>query len=336
MAENMWPLPLRVKSDVFLGLKFQDSGALKGQFSYQPTSQKDAIAVSTLSSKNDSSTSNVFSFDLTEATNEYAADNSDGILSNVRNLEDVVQNFLKQDVLTPSRDSGLDQMLTTLNVVVANHWSMVKITDTKSSSKEQGYTRRLSTASTEDKMNLRGSAYSHHRALASMPAPHIVFHLQVYGTYGTRVNSEVDSIIKTINSFGKLVSWTINSKKEDLIRPIRMRTGHDGPECYNSASTNATGEADLSQYNIISIGEDSDSDAPTTFACEDLLPLYYYDLKSLVARGEFNLDVNMTDDMQLEKALEAMKREDDIFYPSSMLEKKSSSGTPSWIYIIVR
>lgn len=201
MAENMWPLPLRVKSDVFLGIKFDAKGP-NGRFAYEITSEDQAVAASTyrphhaLRSEENSnaSDSNIFSTDRTNASDGFVLDNVDGILSDFTNLEVVVQSFLKEKVLNPSRASGLEQMMISLNSVGFDQWSMVKIKDNRapSSSNKRMMLRVSNKTATpvsilvaeSTNSNLRAnyaSTHSHRQLI--MHQPHQIFHFQVYGTY---------------------------------------------------------------------------------------------------------------------------------------------------------
>jgi hypothetical protein len=160
-----------------------------------------------------------------------------------------------------------------------------------------------------------------------MPTPHTVFYLQVYGTYDIRTTAEVASIIRTVKDFGSLVSSTINRKRDDLIRNIRTRTGFNGPECYRPPIyTNGTNDK------VISFGIGSSS----KFACDDLLPLYYYHLGEVVARGDASHNADSSKNMHLSQALKALKEEDEFNDFNAIQENKSFLGPSSLIYITLR
>ncbi|KAL3797259.1 hypothetical protein HJC23_004551 [Cyclotella cryptica] len=335
MSKALWPLPLRVKSDVYLGLKFNDNGPLEGRFQFQPTSENEALAASKWRPQSnlnrEPSSPNIFSADTVHAENESLLDNIDGILADVSNFEDVVKSFLRDEVLYASGDGSLERMLTSLDIAVLEQWSMVKISDSEASLNETRHLRILSATTIPDIVlppcRLRGSNINNHRILRSMPTPQTVFYLQVYGTYEIRTTSEIAPIIQTIKAFGKLVSSTINRKRDDLLRNIRTRTGIDGPECYRpTSSINDTDDdtESLSSYNAISIGLGS----PNAFACEDLLPLYYSHLSEMVAREDVGHTANSGENVQLSKALEALK-EEDAFYGSNRIQGEKSSSAPS-------
>lgn len=345
MVENMWPLPLRVKSDVYLGMKFDESTALNGRFQYKSTSEQQAVAASTyrpnLSDNNQTEAtdvSNVFSSDGAEG---YILENEDGILRDMNGIEDVVQSFLKREVLDPSRSSGLEQLMISINVVGVDQFSMVKITDTASASSNtrrhllRGVASKDATSSLIQssfaKSHLRVRRSNHHRNLI-MPRPHNVLHLHVYGTYSSRASSDVASIIQTINGFGKVIEHAINTKNVELISDIRKRTGFNGPECIGSSSNKT--DADLSSYSTIDLGG-SGSDSSETLFCNELLPLYYYDLSELESRGETNNNAILDDTVKLSTALDALKKESET-YDVSSAQVETDSGNSFMVYVALR
>ena len=338
MAENMWPLPLRVKSDVYLGLKFQGSKKLKGRFQYEPTSEGQAIAASkyrphhALSSETNEedaseSVSNVFSSDGAVATDEYVLlDNVDGIMSDMSNLEDAVQSFLQAEALAPSRDSGFEQVMISLNVDAVEEWSMMIITDAKAPAKRRYLRGMGSSPSISSGTNLRAGGVDRYRNLI-MAEPHIVFHFQVYGTYSSRASSDVTSIIRTINGFGNVIEHAINTKHQDLIKAIRDRTGFDGPECITS-SENSNDTNALETYSVIDFG----GSGSKTLACEDRLPLFFYDLNELESRGVTNHNASLTEKAELPMALDALKKESKVHDVYAVEEETESSGK-FWLWI---
>jgi hypothetical protein len=343
MSENLWPLPLRVKSDVYLGMKFDERKALNGRFQYEPTSENEATAASTFRpyqalTDTDEAVSSVFSSDGGDTTDGYVLENPDGILADLGNLEEVVQSFLKREALNPSRASGLDQMMISLNVVGIDQWSMVKITDNKAPSSDRRHLRGVRSPQmplkyTSPSSFLR-SGNLNHRALI-MEEPHMIFHFQVYATYSSRASADVSSIIKTTNGFGSVIESAINTKREDLLQDIRKRTGFDGPECTVSSS-NDTNATSLESYSIIDFDLDTDSDSSKTLECQDRIPLFFYDINALESRGATNHNASLYEKIDIATALGALKKPSEDFDVLSVEEETDSSGNNVLIYAALR
>ena len=357
MTENMWPLPLRVKSDVFLGMKFNPSSNLQGRFQYNPTSVDQAVSASTYrphhaltdGTTGSSSTTedvNVFSSDVTQTadiisttTDGYVLDNEDGIMANVVNLENVIQTILAKSVLEPSRASGLEQMMTSLNVVGKDHWSMMKIVDTKSPQPSSSKRKRYLRGSSEKKTLIEATHHRlgiahvdniHSRQLI-MKEPHYIFYFQVYGSYSSRASSDIPSIIQTIQNFGKVIEGGVNSEKQQMIKSIRDRTGFD-VECVPASEDDSSSgnETKLDEYNLIDL---LSQDAPTTLACDDRLPLYFYDLNEIDSRGMSNFNANLKDDVKLSVALDTLKKESTAYDILAAEEETDEPFNWFWVYV---
>jgi len=345
MVKNMWPLPLRVKSDVYFGIKFGQRKGLKGRFKYEPISEEKAAAASTyqphyaLSSETELeiSSSNVFLSNGADAQNDYVLANADGILSDATNLEDVIHSFLKKEVLVPSRESGLEHVMLSLNAVVLDHWSMIKIIDTQAASNSRRHLEEMSLVSavrsTSSIINLRGYKPQHRNLM--MREPHQVFYFQVYATYSSRSNSGISSMVQTTNGFSMIVEHAINTRYEDLVQDIRKKTGFEGPHCISSDSSTSINETEvetLESYSIFDFGGDS---LATTVKCSDLLPLYFYDVNRLECRVEMNNNANLYEKVKLSMALDALKAESKIYgVIDSSEEVVNSPGSSFWIYVV--
>lgn len=347
MAENMWPLPLRVKSDLFIGMKFDESKALNGRFSYESTSDDQAVAASTYRPHHALSSGktlepNLFSSDGADTTDGFVLDNPDGILRDFSSLEAVVQSFLKEEVLDPSRSSGLEQMMISLNVVALDQWSMITITDNNAPSNNSSSGRRrrnlrgldenaAQSASTNSK--LRGTKVDSRRELV-MREPQQVFHFQVYSTYSSRANSDMTSIIKTIKDFGGVIEHSINANLDSLIADVQKRTGLNGPECI-VISGNETGSETLDEetYSVINFGSDTQS---KSLPCRDRLPLYYHDLNELESRGVTNHNASLYEKVKLGLALDLLKEASQSSNVYSTEEEPNPTGSSLWIYVALR
>ena len=338
MAENMWPLPLRVKSDVYLGLKFLESKKLKGRFQYEPTSEEQAVTASKyrphhaltseMTDEEAASVLSVFSSDGAVAPDEFVLlDNVDGILSDMSNLQDVVQSFLQARALAPSRDSGLEQVMISLNVDAVEEWSMVVINDAKAKSERRYLRGRETSLPMPSKNNLRSRG---NRNLI-MTEPHIMFHFQVYGTYSSRASSDVSSIVRTINGFGNVLEHAINTQHNDLIQAIRDRTGFDGPECITSSENTNDTDA-LEAYSVIDFGGPGSF---KTLACEDRLPTFFYDLNELESRGVTNHNASLTERVELSVALDALKKESKV-YDVYAVEEETETSDKFWVWVGLR
>ena len=107
-------------------------------------------------------------------------------------------------------------------------------------------------ADNNNRVQLRGSNTKHHqqqqqRSLASLPSPHLIFQLQIYGKYNEKKSSSFEgnslttamaeaSAQRTTSNFGNHLSTRINSYRDELIGKMRRRSGYD-QEC-NPTSTN--------------------------------------------------------------------------------------------------
>lgn len=337
-------------------MKFDPSRDLDGRFQYIPTSVEQAVSASTYrphhalidaATEEDGEEVNVFSSDVTTAgpdisttADGYVLENEDGIMADVTNLESVIQNILAKSVLEPSRASGFEQMMTSLNVVEKDHWSMMKIVDTKSLARRRRTERKSGrylrgsgeTRLTEAAHRARGVAArvdnTHSRQLL-MKEPHYVFHFQVYGSYSSRASSDVSSIIRTVQNFGKVIEGGVNTEKRQIIEGIRDRTGFD-VECV-PADASPGNETELSdEYNLIDL---LSQDAPTVLACEDRLPLYFYDLNVVDSRGMSNYNAKLNDDVKLSVALDAFKKESTAYDILAVEEETEEPFNWFWVYV---
>ena len=168
MIENRWPLPVRVKSSLALGLEFtmndsndqsntvlqvdssgKELDGSKARFEFKPKSVSDAMSIDTYlkeesmgndiqaytdeystSSGNDQQQSN-------NTSTNYRHSNVHGILTDTRVLDDVLESFLGEKVLEQSplgtaNDKQAEQVMEYVNVVIRNQWSLVDVADRSS------------------------------------------------------------------------------------------------------------------------------------------------------------------------------------------------------------
>eukprot|EP00970_Alexandrium_tamarense_P013314 scaffold3337_cov204-Alexandrium_tamarense.AAC.16 len=387
MLENSWPLPLRVKSDLVLGLRFdedpldntgrgeedfvwlndrifedrdsssEESGGGGGgttkekgvpRFQFLPTSMSNAVSSSTfVDDQNSTATLSSYSSSSTVAEELYTHTNTYGILPSPSNLQNVLETFLTEMVVKANQKKGNEMQF--VNVDVVEEWSMVKVLDKKVNIMGRGLRGALLDStlfevlptSSSDELDgtasnhLRGgnliSKHQHQRRTEKMIKPHLVFELQAIAKYNARTTN-LQTALSTTKNFGTLLSNTINRSREDLIAKIRQRSGYRGLECNPKSSGAQEDEDDGLVSSIpIAIGDggsveddviEIDLGVVNRFDCDQLLPLYYYDLEGLAARVESNSNRG-----ELAKAVQLLSTEDG-FYDGESLYAEQEGNSP--------
>ncbi|KAK1737829.1 hypothetical protein QTG54_011601 [Skeletonema marinoi] len=163
-------------------------------------------------------------------------------------------------------------------------------------SSKRGSSNEESTSASSYNRLLRGghpqqqhSSPSHHRNMIALPEPHLVFEFAVYAKYREKVTPNQDAIaLQVTSNFGNIVSNTCNVKRETLIARIRQRSGYFqgcNPKAQSGNNQNGDGSVTYTAFG----GEEKDYveiniGVVNRFDCDKLLPLYYFELKSLAVR----------------------------------------------------